>query len=331
MFRFADPEFFLLFLCLGVLMVAWRGRFRLRSGAVRFSDLRIVKGVGAGRGARAVRLLRGLRLGAVAFMILAVARPQFGTRYREIITQGIDIILAIDVSGSMEAEDFKPKNRLHVVKEVVKEFIAGREHDRIGMVVFATRSFTQCPLTLDYGILTQFLDQVEIGMIDESSTAIGMALANSVNRLRHSDAKSKVIILLTDGVNNAGEIDPIHAAELAKSMSIKVYTIGAGTRGTALFPVNDPLFGKRYVRRPVEIDEQTLKRIAEVTDGQYFRATDADSLRSIYEEIGQLEKTEIKSHEYIDYQERFELFLIIGLALLGLEVLLSQTRYRRLP
>lgn len=331
MFRFADPEFFLLFAFLAVLVAAWRGRYRLRDGALRFSDLRIVKRVHSGKGYRAIWTLRILRCSAIVFVVLALARPQYGTKYQEIITEGIDIMLALDVSGSMKAEDFKPNNRLFVAREVVKEFIQGRKHDRLGLVVFATRSFTQCPLTMDYGILQQFLEKVEIGMIDENSTAIGMGLANCINRLRHSDATSKVIVLLTDGVNNAGEIDPLQAAELAKTMGIKVYTIGAGTRGTALFPVDDPIFGRRYVRQQVEIDEVTLRKIAEATGGRYFRATDAEKLREIYHDIGEMEKTEIKSHEYVEYQERFELFLILALALLGLEILLAQTRFRRLP
>jgi Ca-activated chloride channel homolog len=331
MFRFASTEFFLLLLSLGVLMAAWRGRYKLRSGAIRFSDLRIIKRVRSSKGVRALWTLRYLRMLGLVLLILALARPQFGTKYQEILTEGIDIMLALDVSGSMKAEDFKPLNRLHVVKQVVKEFIEDRKYDRIGMVVFATRSFTQCPLTLDYGILLQFLERVEIGMIDENSTAIGMALANCVNRLRDSDAKSRIIILLTDGVNNAGEIDPIHAAELSKAMKLRVYTIGVGTQGMALVPVEHPIFGKQYVRQPVEIDEKTLRAIADTTGGRYFRATDAQKLSEIYKEISEMEKTQIKSHEYIDYSERFEIFLLAGMAVLLLELFLSQTRYRKLP
>jgi Ca-activated chloride channel family protein len=259
-----------------------------------------------------------------------MARPQSGEKGEEILTEGVDIILAIDVSSSMKAEDFKPKNRLHVAKQVVADFIRGRKNDRLGMVVFAAKSFTQCPLTLDYGILLSFLDQIDIGMI-EDGTAIGMALATCVNRLRDSDAKSKVVILLTDGINNRGEIDPITAAKTAKAMGVKIYTIGAGKRGSALYPVDDPIFGRRYVRMPVEIDEETLQEIARLTGGRYYRATDGEALANIYREIGEMEKTEIKTKEYIRYTELFWYFLLPAMVLLGAEIVLANTRFRKIP
>ena len=207
----------------------------------------------------------------------------------EVITEGVDILLAIDVSSSMKTEDFKPKNRLEAAKEVVAEFIATRPHDRLGMVVFAARAITKCPLTLDHDILLTLLDDVHIGSI-EDGTAIGTALATSVNRLKDSPAESRIIILLTDGVNNRGEIDPLTAAELAKTFGIKTYTVGAGTEGYAPYPFEDPMYGTVYRDILVEIDEETLQKIADVTGGQYFRATDAESLAEVYKEIDAMEK-----------------------------------------
>jgi len=239
-------------------------------------------------------------------------------------------MLALDVSGSMKAEDFKPHNRLYVAKEEIKKFVEKRISDRIGLVVFSQSSFTQCPLTLDYGILLNFLDQVKFGMIKDG-TAIGMALANCVNRLRESPSKSKVIILLTDGVNNAGQIDPLTAATIAKTMNVKIYTIGAGKPGNAMYPIDDPIFGKRYVYLPNEIDEETLKEIARKTGGKYFRARSEEELEEIYTEIDRLEKTEIKVNEYVQYRELFSIFVILGLGFLVLEMFLSQTVFRKIP
>jgi Ca-activated chloride channel family protein len=234
------------------------------------------------------------------------------------------------VSGSMKAEDFSPYNRLYVAKEEIAKFIDRRTNDRIGLVVFAASSFTQCPLTLDYGALKSFLDQVDFGMIDDG-TAIGLALANSINRLRDSDAKSKVIILLTDGNNNVWEIDPITAANIAKTMGVKIYTIGAGKPGNVMQPVYDPIFGKRYVYSPNEIDEESLQKIADITGGKYFRARSEKELDQIYSDIDQLEKTKIKVHEYIQYKELFFNFLVVGFALLLIEMFLSQTYLRKIP
>lgn len=303
---------------------------RLRSATIKYSDLKIVK-----RSARTGRsrfrfILTVFRMLAVALLIVAFARPQAGTENREVSSEGIDIMLALDVSGSMKAEDFKPQNRLYVAKEEIKEFVSKRVSDRIGLVVFSASSFTQCPLTLDYGILLTFLDQVKFGMIKDG-TAIGMALANGINRLRESPSKSKVIILLTDGVNNAGQIDPLTAAGIAKTMGVKIYTIGVGKPGNAMYPIDDPIFGKRYVYMPNEIDEEVLTEIAEKTGGKYFRARSRDELSKIYDEIDKMEKTEITVKEYIQYQELFILFVYIGLALLILEILLSQTIFRKIP
>jgi Ca-activated chloride channel family protein len=263
-------------------------------------------------------------------LIIALSRPQSGRKETEILTEGIDIILTLDISGSMKAEDFKPKNRLHVSKEVIKEFIKGRENDRIGLVIFAAHAYTQCPLTLDYGVLLSFLDQIDIGLI-EDGTAIGTAIATAVNRLKESEAESKVIILLTDGVNNTGKIDPLTAAEIAKTVNIKVYTIGAGIRGHALYPVEDPIFGKRYVKVPTEIDEMTLTEIARKTGGTYFRATDPEGLKEIYSHISEMETTRVETKDYMKYNELFAWFLFPGIALLSLEIVLSNTRFRKLP
>jgi Ca-activated chloride channel family protein len=239
-------------------------------------------------------------------------------------------MLALDVSGSMRAEDFKPENRLYVAREEIKRFVSKRASDRIGLVVFSQSSFTQCPLTLDYGVLLNFLDQVRFGMIKDG-TAIGMALANCVNRLRESPSKSKVIVLLTDGVNNAGEIDPLTAAGIAKTMGVKIYTIGVGRPGNAMYPVDDPIFGKRYVYLPNEIDEDVLKEIAGKTGGKYFRARSEKELEQIYDEIDSLEKTKVKVNEYVQYEELFPSFVYFGLALLVLEMLLGQTIFRKIP
>jgi len=197
-------------------------------------------------------------------------------------------------------------------------------------VIFAGKSFTQCPLTLDYGVLLSFLDQVKIGMV-EDGTAIGMGLATAINRLRDSQAKSKLIILLTDGRNNRGEIDPVTAAKAAQALGIKIYTIGAGKRGSALYPIEDPIFGKRYVRLPVDIDEETLRKVATTTGGKYFRATDAQKLSAIYKEISRMEKTKIKVREYMEYSERFGRFLFPAFLFLMIEIGLANTRFRKIP
>lgn len=251
-------------------------------------------------------------------------------REREQETKGIDIVVSLDISGSMMAEDFKPENRLAVAKEEAAKFIRERENDRIGLVVFSREAFTQCPLTLDYDILTSLLSEVQIGMIQDG-TAIGMGIATAVNRLRESDAKSKVIILITDGENNAGKIDPVTAAELAQTFGIKVHTIGVGRGGLVPFPINDPLFGKRYVQAKVDIDEFTLKRIADITGGVFFRARDPQSLSEIYTRINELEKTEVRVKEYRSFDELFPYFLIPALILLTVELALKNTLFLRIP
>ncbi len=318
-----------LVIILGMLIYAFRFR-KAKAATIKYSDLKIVQRSAKSGRSRFRFVLPLLRTLALAALFIALARPQAGTESREVSSEGIDIMLALDVSGSMKAEDFKPRNRLYVAKEEIKKFVEKRVSDRIGLVVFSKSSFTQCPLTLDYGVLLNFLDQVKFGMI-EDGTAIGMAIANCVNRLRSSPAKSKVIILLTDGINNAGEIDPLTAASVAKTMGVKIYTIGVGKPGNAMYPVDDPIFGKRYVYMPNEIDEETLRKIAEKTGGKYFRARSEQELENIYSDIDKLEKTKIKVNEYVQYKELFLIFAYFGLGLLVLEMVLSQTIFRKIP
>jgi len=258
-FRFADP-LYLLFLLLIPVVFFWYFTYQRRRGAtLRFSHLGFIRDVHKTSSIRARLVLIILRVLTLTLLIVALSRPQSGMKGEEVITQGVDIVLALDVSSSMLAEDIKP-NRIDAAKQVAAEFVKGRKNDRIGMVIFAAQGYTQCPLTIDYGILLGFLDQIKVGMI-EDGTAVGMGLAAAVNRLRTSEAKSKVIILLTDGRNNRGEIDPITAAQAAQAFDVRIYAIGAGTHGTALYPVNDPFFGKRYVPMKVDIDEETLRKI----------------------------------------------------------------------
>ena len=271
-----------------------------------------------------------IRLAAGTFLILALARPQTLNTEREILTEGIDIVLSIDISGSMNAEDFHPQNRLAVAKEEAKRFILGRKNDRIGLVVFAKKSITQCPLTQDYDILTHFLEQVQLGTLQDG-TAIGMGIANAVNRLRESKAKSKVIILLTDGENNAGNIDPLTAAQLAKGYKIKIYTIGIGKSGLVPFPVDDPIFGRRYIQAEFKIDVKALTQIAATTGGEFFLARDPGTLREIYKTIDKLEKTKMLVKNYESVNELFPHFLLAAVSLLLLERILTATLYFKVP
>ncbi len=330
MLTFAHPEFLFLLLLLP-LLAWWHVRsYQRRTATLRYSNLDLMKSLPQRSRYSSRHLLFGLRWLAIGLVIVALARPQSGQTEEEITTEGLDIVLALDVSSSMLAEDFRPKNRIEAAKLVAEQFITGRSSDRIGMVVFAARSFTQCPLTLDYGILINFLKKVDVGLIDDG-TAIGLGMATAVDRLRNSKAKSKVVILLTDGVNNAGEIDPLTAARLAQAFNIRFYTIGVGTRGQALYPVQDPIFGKRYVPMPVEIDEAMLTKIAELTKGKYFRATDRQSLEKIFAEIDQLEKTKVEVKQFTRYRELFVHWLALALGLVFIEVVLAGTVFRKIP
>ncbi len=327
-FRFANPQFLILLILIPLLIYLYLKKLR-RGGTIRYSNLGILKQISTISSTRPRHLLFIIRIFVLTLLIIAFARPQSGIKGEEVITQGVDIILAIDISSSMLAEDIKP-NRVEAVKAVASEFIKRRKSDRIGMVVFAGEAYTQCPLTLDYGILLNFLEKIKVGII-EDGTAIGMGLATAVNRLRSSQAKSKLIILLTDGRNNTGEIDPITAAQAAQAFDIRVYTIGAGTKGSAMYPVNDPIFGKRYVPVPVDIDESTLKKIAEMTGGKYFRATNRKRLSDIYREIDKMEKTKIKVKEYTRYSELFYYFAGIAFLFIMAEIVLANTTLRKIP
>lgn len=330
MHRFAD-SYFLYVLILVLLLIYFHiKRGGVRTASVVYSNVEMVKGVGKSKWQRSRNILFALRILVLMLVIVALARPQAGSKQEEVTTEGIDIMITLDISSSMLAEDFKPKNRLEVAKSVVKDFVRGRISDRIGMVVFAGQSYTQCPLTLDYGVLLSLIDEVKVGMV-EDGTAIGMAIANAVNRLRDSKAKSKVIILLTDGRNNRGELAPLSAAELARALDIRIYTIGAGGKGMALYPVQDPIFGKRYVQLPIEIDEELLQQMAKRTNGKYFRATDKKSLESIFNEISKMEKTKIQVREYTQYEELFVPFLVAALLILSIEIFLVNTVFRKIP
>lgn len=269
-----------------------------------------------------------LRMAAVAVLVVILARPQSTNSWQNSSTEGIDIVLAMDISTSMMAQDLKP-NRLEASKDVASSFINGRPNDNIGLVVFAAESFTQCPLTTDHTVLLNLFKDVQPGIIQDG-TAIGLGLANAVSRIKDSQAKSKVIILLTDGVNNQGEIAPVTAAEIAKTFGVRVYTIGVGTQGKAPYPFQTA-FGVQYMDVDVEIDEPTLKQIAATTGGQYFRATDNASLKEIYSEIDKMEKTKISVQEYSKKQEEYKNWAILLFSLLLVEILLRNTLLRNIP
>lgn len=265
---------------------------------------------------------------AISFIILALARPQASNSWRTENTEGIDIIMALDVSGTMQAEDLKP-NRIEAAKAVASEFILSRPNDNIGLVVFAGESFTQCPLTTDHAVLINLFNAVKFGII-EDGTAIGLGLANAVNRIKDGKAKSKVIILLTDGSNNRGDIAPITAAEIAKTFGIRIYTVGVGSYGVVNVPVQTPM-GIQYQQMQSEFDEKSLQDIAITTGGKYFRATDNSKLRRIYQEIDQLEKTKTNVREYSKKSEQFYMFSLFAFLFFALEILLRNTYFRRIP
>jgi len=328
MFRFEDPEVLALLALLPVLFWLRYGRGR-RSAAIRYSAVADVRAAGSGPGrlaALAPPLLRGLALTA---LIVALARPQTGISTENVLTEGIDIVMVLDVSSSMLAEDLEP-NRLEAVKTVAADFVAGRRNDRIGLVAFAGQAFTQAPLTFDYTVVQSLADELEVGMI-EDGTAVGMGLATAVKRLQASSAESKVVVLLTDGSSNRGEIGPVTAARMAQALGVRVYTIGAGSRGTARVPVPDGFGGTRYANMRVEIDEATLQEMADLTGGRYFRATDTESLREIYAEIDELERTEIEVENFTQYGEEFAIPLGVGFLILVTELGLAHTVLRRLP
>jgi len=326
--RFADPWYLLALLAIPPLI--WRYVRRMKDGGpLRFSKVREARMADGGRASRIRHVPFVLRVLALTAFCLAFARPQTGITDEQVTTEGIDIVLALDVSSSMLAEDLEP-NRLEAAKAVAAEFVGGRTSDRIGLVIFAGDAYTQAPLTLDYGVITTLLGQLEVGMV-EDGTAVGMGLATAVKRLQASDAASKVVVLLTDGRNNRGQIGPVTAAQMAEALDVRVDTIGAGARGTARVPVDSPGLGRRYVRVRVDVDEPTLQEVAEVTGGRYFRATDRESLEQIWAQIDELETTEIEVQNFTRYGELFHWPLALGVLLLLVELILAHTWLRTLP
>ena len=327
--RFVDPYYLLLLLLLPAL-VWWHVRLGERTlGAVRYSAVDRLVRADRRRTGRWRHLPFGLRLLALALLLVAFARPQTGVTAENVATDGIDIVLVLDLSSSMLAEDLEP-NRIGAARQAAANFVRRRLNDRIGLVVFAGEAFTQAPLTLDHRVVTTLIEELEVGVI-EDGTAIGMGLATAVKRLGDSSAESKVIVLLTDGQNNRGSIDPATAAQMAQALGVRIYAVGAGTRGSAQVPVDDPLFGRRTVSMQVDIDDEALEEVASLTGGRYFRATDRESLERVYEEIDALETTEIEMTSFTRYGELFHLPLAAGLGLLLLEVALGRTVLRRLP
>lgn len=330
-FEFANKYSLLLLALLVPLAWAyWRWVWKRRR-SIRFSDLGTALRVNRRWSRYQPHIPFALRLLVLVLLIVAMARPRSGVTYEDISSEGIDIVLTMDVSSSMLAEDLRRGiSRLEVAKKVVADFISRRKHDRIGLVAFAAKAITRCPPTLDYRILDSQIEQLQIGSI-EDGTAIGVALASSANRLRNSKAKSRVIVLLTDGMNNRGEIDPLTAARVSEAQGLKVYTIGVGTRGMAPVPVKDAFGRTRYQQIPVEIDEKVLREIASMTGGKYYRAMDARELQNIYQQIDTLEKTKIEVREYKRFRELFALFLFPALGVFVLELFLAGTRFRTIP
>lgn len=330
---FAHPYFLLLLLALPFL--AWWRKKRSRQAAFLYSSVQLVKGVSNISKSAAARVLPALRWLALILFILGLARPQITESETRISASGIDIVVAIDLSLSMQAEDFKLRgqqvNRLVIAQDVVKKFISKRPNDRIGLVAFAGRAYIAAPLTLDHDFLLTNVDRLSLDIIAEGGqTAIGSALSAAVNRLRDIPSKSKIVILMTDGQNNAGKIPPLVAADAAQVLKIKVYTIGIGTRGLAPYP--KIVYGRKvYENRPADIDEETLKAMSAKTDGKYYRADNSDTLTSIYDEIDKLERTEAEVRNYVRVEEMFHWAVMPGLFVFLLEVILGHTIWRKLP
>jgi Ca-activated chloride channel family protein len=325
---FAYPWILYLLIIIPLLFYYYWKKKDITSPNIMFSSVQMFGDLPKSIKEKLIHLPAILRMLALSFLIVAFARPQTFSSGENIFTEGIDIAMVLDISGSMLAEDFKP-NRLEAAKKVTNDFIKGRTTDKIGLVIFSGESFTQCPLTIDYTVLRNLLSEIYSGMIKDG-TAIGNAIANGVNRLKESKAKSKVMILLTDGVNNAGEIDPITSAQIAQNFGIRIYTVGVGTIGEAPYPFQTP-FGKRYQMVPVEIDEALLKQISGITGGKYFRATNNRKLVEIYEEIDRLEKTRVEVTSYRNAKELYFNWAFAGFLLLIAEFGLSKTYLRKLP
>ncbi|MEY2408783.1 MAG: Ca-activated chloride channel [Verrucomicrobiota bacterium] len=331
-FTFAHPWFLLLVLALPA--VAWWRARRGKPPAFLYSSVELARGVANVSRSAASRVLSALRWMALALFIAGLARPQFVESETSIKASGVDIVVAVDLSGSMESEDFKLNgrqvNRLVIAKDTLKKFIDRRPGDRIGVVAFAGKAYIASPLTLDHDFLQMNVDRLQLHQIEEG-TAIGSGLVAAVNRLRDLKSKSKIVILMTDGQNNVPKVPPLTAAEVAQSLKVKVYTIGVGTHGTAPIPQVDPFGRKYYAQMQVDIDEPTLKEIAAKTGGKYYRADSTDTLRQIYDDIDKLEKTEVEVRRFVQIKELFHWALLPGFCFLLLEVLLGHTVWRRLP
>jgi Ca-activated chloride channel homolog len=325
--RLASPPMLLLALpVLAGAVLAAHGRLGGRAG-VQVSSLTLFHG--SHRGLR-YAFLGALRVLALLALVVALARPQTGHREVTVSTQGVDVMLVLDTSTSMQAVDIQPGNRLEAAKLVAKRFVQARPFDRNGMVVFAAQAFTQCPLTLDHSVLLQLIDHVSFGMVNDG-TAIGVGLASAVDRLRASPAKSKVVVLLTDGNNNTGLVDPVTAARVAQTFGVKVYTVGLGSQGAALTPVDDPLLGRRYERIEQGLDESVLMKIAEITGGRYYRATSGRVLTGIYDQINRLEKSRIDERVTMEFNDLGSFLCALALGLFALEQLLRQVAWVKVP
>lgn len=326
--EFANPRYLFLLLLLIPLVVWYIVKLRKMQPTLKMSSTSAFNGASSSIKVYMRHLPFVLRILALILLVVVVARPQNSNSWETSQSEGIDIVMALDVSGSMMAQDFKP-NRLEAAKKVASEFVSDREKDKIGLVIFAGESFTQAPLTTDHGVLLNLMHEIRPGMI-EDGTAIGLGLANAVNRLKDSKTESRVVILLTDGSNNRGQIAPITAAELAKSYGIRVYTIGVGTRGMAPAPVMTP-FGERIQNVPVDIDEKTLQDIADITGGEYFRAVDNTSLEKIYSQIDSMEKYLINVNKVTRKQELYLPFAVLALFLIFAELVIRRTYLRNIP
>ena len=316
---FANPEYLFLLLLLLPIVGWYIYELRKSDASVQVSDTRVLAAQPKSIRIWLLHVPFVLRIAVITLISIALARPQLTNKWSSQSTEGIDIMMALDISGTMLAEDLRP-NRLEAAKKVASDFVIARPNDQIGLVVFAGESFTQCPLTTDHAVLVNLFKSVEYGMV-EDGTAIGLGLANAVNRMKDSETKSKVISLLTDGSNNRGDIDPQTAAEIAKTYGIRVYTIGVGSYGQARVPVQTPI-GKQYITMDNEFDETTLRSIAETTGGQYFRAKDNTSLKAIYDQIDQMEKTKLRVREFSKHTENFMPFLYAALICLLLELII---------
>lgn len=328
--QFAEKKWFWLLLILPVMIAWYIWRIKKQEGEFNFSSFTLLKGIGSSVKAKFRHVLFVLRLLAFALLITALARPQSRSSWKDTKTEGIDIVISMDVSLSMLAKDFKP-NRIEVAKDVIQDFIDARPNDRIGLVIFGGEAFTQCPLTTDHKVLKNMFPQIKAGMLDQG-TAIGLGLADAVARIKDSKAKSKVIIFISDGVNNVGEISPLTAGELAKTYGVRVYCIGVGSKGKALQPVAIYAQGEyEYDYVDVEIDEKVMSEISNMTGGKYFRATDKESLKNIYQEIDKMEKTIISEKSFSNKAEHFLPFALAAAVLLLLEFLLRFTLFKAVP